>query len=87
MSNEYKGYELRYYSKSEKHPNHDNKYQTFKARPYDDAEYWWAYSYDKENWKVIFRKKVMQKFKGTFKDVVDLIEEHNNKIEPKIIHW
>ena len=51
--NEYKDYKLNYYPKCEEYPMHDNRYQTFKARPYDDAEYYWAYTYDKENWKVV----------------------------------
>lgn len=81
------GYELRYYPKTEQYHMHDNRYQTFKARPYDDAEYWWAYTYDKKHWFVVYRNKIEQRFDGTFQDVVDLIEEKNKNIKQKIIHW
>ena len=39
---EYRGYKLNYYPKCDKYPTHDNRYQTFKARPYDDADYYWT---------------------------------------------
>lgn len=84
--NEYKGYKLKYYPKCEQYPNHDNRYQIFKTRPYDDAEYYWAYTYDKENWLVIYKGKVVQKFNGNFESVVDLIEEQNKNIKSKIVH-
>ena len=77
----YKGYELHYY------PNRDNKYQTFKARPYDDAEYYWAYTYDQANWKVVYKGKVIQQFQGTFEKVIDLIEEQNKNIKARMVHW
>ena len=83
----YKGYELNYYPKCEEYPTHDNSYQTFKARPYDEAEYYWAYSYDKENWIVVYNRKRVQKFVGTFEQVVDLIEEQNKTIKCRICHW
>ena len=83
----YKGYELNYYPKCEEYPTHDNRYQTFKARPYDEAEYYWAYSYDKENWIVVYNRKRVQKFVGTFEQVVDLIEEQNKTIKCRICHW
>ena len=38
----YRGYELNYYPKCDRYPTHDNRYQTFKERPYDDAELFWA---------------------------------------------
>ncbi len=84
---DYKGYKLNYYPKCEQYPTHDNRYQTFKARPYDDADYYWAYTYDKENWKVILKGKMIKQFKGSFKEVVDLIEEKNKDIQSRIIHW
>ena len=83
----YKGYTLNYYPKCEQYPAHDNRYQTFKARPYDDADYYWAYTYDKENWKVILKGKMIKQFKGSFKEVVDFIEEKNKDIKSRIIHW
>lgn len=78
----YNGYELRYY------PAHDNRYQTFKARPYDNAEYYWAYTYDKENWVVAYNcKVVVKKFVGSFENVIDFIEEKNKNIKERISHW
>lgn len=84
---EYNGYKLNNYLKCEQYPTHDNRYQTFKARPYDDAEYYWAYTYNKENWYIIFRGKIVRQFKGTFEEVVDFIEDKNKDIKPRIIHW
>ena len=84
---EYKNYKLNYYPKCEEHPTHDNRYQIFKARPYDDAEYYWAYTYDKKNWKVVFQRRIVERVIGTFEEVVDLIEDKNKYIKPKIIHW
>ena len=84
---DYKGYKLNYYLKCEQYPAHDNRYQTFKARPYDDADYYWAYTYDKENWRVIFKGKMIKQFKGSFKEVVNFIEEKNKDIQSRIIHW
>ena len=83
----YKGYKLNYYPKCEQYPTHDNRYQTFKARPYDDADYYWAYTYDKENWKIILKGKMIKQFKGSFKEVVDFIEEKNKDIKSRIIRW
>jgi hypothetical protein len=78
----YKGYELHYY------PNNDNMYATFKARPYDDAEYYWAYTYDKEHWNIVYKGNYFNKnFVSTFEEVIDIIEEHNKDIKPKMIHW
>lgn len=83
----YKNYELHYYPKCEQYPTHDNRYTTFKARPYDDASYYWAYTYDKENWTVVYKGKVVKHFNGTFEQVVDLIEEQNKNITARIVHW
>lgn len=84
---EYKGYKLNYYPKCEEYPNHDNRYQTSKPRAYDDAEYYWAYSYDKKNWIIVYKNKQIQGFVGSFEQVVDLIEERNRDIKSKIVHW
>lgn len=78
---DYKGYKLSYY------PKYDNRYQISKPRPYDDADYYWAYTYDKENWRVVFKGKLVKQFKGNFKEVVDFIEEKNKDIKPKMMHW
>lgn len=84
---DYKGYKLNHYPKCEEYPTHDNRYQTFKARPYDDADYYWAYTYNKENWLIIFKGKIVRQFKGTFEEVVDFIEDKNKDIKPRMIHW
>ena len=85
---EYKGYKLNYYPKCEEYPKHDNRYQTYKARPYDDAKYYWAYTYDTKQWKIVYKGKcVDEKFVGTFEEVVDFIEEYNKDIKPKMVHW
>lgn len=84
----YKGYELHYYPKCEQYPTHDNKYSTFKARPYDDADYYWAYTYDKKNWCIVYKGKYVGKnFVGAFEEVVDFIEEKNKNIKANMIHW
>ncbi|MBQ2397135.1 MAG: hypothetical protein II304_08910 [Bacteroidales bacterium] len=84
----YKGYALKYYPKCKQYPMHDNRYETKKARPYDSAEYYWAYTYDKKHWCVVYNKKrVNNNFAGTFEEVVDFIEEKNKNIKQKIIHW
>lgn len=83
----YKGYKLNYYPKCEQYPSHDNRYTTFKARPYDDADYYWAYTYDKENWIIVFKGKVVEQLNGTFEQVIDIIEEQNKNIKQKISHW
>lgn len=82
----YKGYKLNYYPKSE-HAAWDNRYQTFKARPYDDADYYWAYTYDKESWTIVYKGKVVQRLNGSFEMVVDLIEDQNKNIKQQIVHW
>ena len=89
MSNEpsYKKHTLRHYPKSDQHPNWDGKYIPKKPRPYDDAEYWWAYSYDMLNWYVIFKGECRKELQGTFEEIVDLLEEINKNIKPKIYHW
>lgn len=83
----YRGYKLNYYPKCKEYPMHDNRYQTFKARPYDDEDYYWAYSYDKEDWKIVFKGKAVKQFKGNFEQVVDFIEDKNKDIKPIIIHY
>lgn len=85
---DYKGYKLNYYPKCTQYPMHDNRYQTFKARPYDDADYYWAYTYDKEHWFIVYKgKRVDENIVGTFEEVVDFIENKNKTIKQKIIHW
>lgn len=84
----YKGYTLNYYPKCTEYPMHDYRYQTYKARPYDDASYYWAYTYDKVHWNIVYNGKSVNKdFVGTFEEVVEFIEDKNKNIKQKIIHW
>ena len=84
----YNGYELHLYPKCEQYPEHDNCYSTFKSRPYDDSDYYWAYTYDKKHWKIVYRGKcVDNNFVGTFEDVIDFIEEKNKNINQRIVHF
>lgn len=86
MTEIYKGYKMRYYPKCKEFPKHDNKYQINKPRPYDEADYKWAFSYDKENWKVVFRNHVIQCIKGNFMEIVDELENYNSKVEKQMYH-
>lgn len=71
----YKGYELR--------NRKDEKFQTFKARPYDDAEYYWALTDDKLHWNIIYNGKNIIKLIGTFEQIVNELERYNSKISKK----
>lgn len=59
-----------------------NKYYTFKARPYDDAEYYWAYTYDKKHWAIVYNGRQAMTIESTFERVVDILERHNQNIKP-----
>lgn len=74
---EYKGYILR---------NNGKWYYPFKARPYDDADYYYAKSEDGENWNVYYKQKFHSSFKGVFQDIVEYLEKCNKKIKPRLIH-
>ncbi len=75
---EYKRYSLR---------SVDGKYYPFKARPYDDAEYYFATSYDNcKTWTIGYNGHPVDIFEGDFYAVVDRLEELNKNIKPKIIH-
>lgn len=88
MKEIYNGYKLQFYPKNGKLTHFDrDRYCTFKARPYDDADYYWAYTYDKTNWVVVYKGKITQRFVGTFHKVVDLIESRNQNIKPIMVHW
>lgn len=82
---EYKGYKLNFYS-SKENPRWDDRYQTFKPRPYDDGDYYWAYSYDKNNWIIVYKGKRVNAQKGSFEDIIDFIEEKNKEIKPRMIY-
>lgn len=74
---EYKGYILRE-SNSLKYP--------FKARPYDDADYYYAKSVDGVHWIIGYKGKCHMNMNGNFEDVVDLLERLNKNIKPKMSH-
>lgn len=74
----YRGYEL--------HDRNDGKFQTSKARPYDDAEYYWALTNDKLHWNIIYKGKNRYEWAGTFEQIVDELENYNSKISARIIH-
>lgn len=82
----YKGYKLWYYPKCNAYPNHDNRYQVCKSGSYDDAEYYWAYSYNKKNWTVIYKGRRVEQFTGTFEQVVDLLEKQNRTIKSILVY-
>jgi len=80
----YKGYELHCSGKA---------IYPFKPRPYDDASYYYAEADSsitdksgKYNWYIGFNGRYKQSYKGSFHEIVDLLEELNGKIEPSIIH-
>lgn len=70
----YKGYKLR--------QSDDGAYTTSKSRPYDDAEYYWAFSKDCERWGLAYKSKVKFKMIGNFEQIVDRLEELNADIKP-----
>lgn len=77
---EYKGYELRFSPMQ-------NRLNTHKARPYDDAEYYWAFTYDKTHWNIVYNGKLVEvDIIGTFESVVDFIETKNKTIKPIMCH-
>lgn len=75
---EYKGYCLK--------EANSNKVRTFKPRPYDDADYYWAITEDKWSWDVYRQGRMVAKCVGTFREVVESLEEYNSKIKPKTMH-
>lgn len=77
-ASEYKGYSIR--------EANGNKYRTYKPRPYDDADYYWALTEDKWSWDVYYQGRLVRKCVGTFKEVVEALEEYNSKIKPKMMH-
>lgn len=73
----YKGYKLK---------NSNGMFHTYKARPYDEAEYYWAYSTNKVLWNVVYRGRRKAKLHGTFESVVDYLEVMNSGIKPEMQH-
>lgn len=76
---EYKGYTLNYYESTK-------RYSTHKSRPYDDAEYYWAYTYDKQHWVMVYNGKRALTITTTFEKMVDILERHNQNIKPIMCH-
>lgn len=64
----------------------DNKFQTYKSRPYDDADYYWARTEDKLHWDIIYKGRKRYEWVGTFEQIIDELENFNSKISAKIIH-
>ena len=59
----------------------------FKARPYDDANYFYALSRDSGNtWVIAFDGKRHTTITGDWKKAVDLLEKLNKDIKPRICH-
>ena len=78
MTKEYKGYEL--------HENNGILYP-FKARPYDDADYYYAISRDGgKHWVIAFRGKQCVFVTGDWKKAVNWLETLNAKIKPKMLY-
>lgn len=78
MNLEYKHYKLR---------ESNGRLYPFKARPYDDANYYYALSTDGGNtWIIAFDGKKHKTIIGDWKKAVDLLEELNANIKPKMIY-
>lgn len=75
---EYKGYKLI--------DRDDGRLQTSKARPYDDADYYWAITNDKTHQNIIYKGETCYEWVGSFEEVVDWLEMLNSKITPQITH-
>ena len=58
----------------------------FKARPYDDADYYYANSTDGTYWTIGYKGKRHSNINGQFEDVVNLLESLNKDIRPKMCH-
>lgn len=78
MDKQYKRYEL--------HESNGVQYP-FKARPYDDADYYYAQSRDGgKTWIIAFKGKVQKTITGTWQDAVDVLEELNAPIRPRMCY-
>lgn len=58
----------------------------FKPRPYDDANYYYALSDDGITWVVAYNGKKHKTITGDWKQAVDLLEELNKDIKPRMCH-
>lgn len=61
-------------------------YHPFKARPYDDADYYYAKSTNGTQWTIGYKGKHHMSIRGHFHDVVDLLEKLNKDIKPRMCH-
>lgn len=78
MTEKYKMYELR---------EGNSTLYPFKARPYDDASYYYALSRDGgKNWIIAIDGKQHFVIKGDWKKAVDWLETLNAKIKPRMCH-
>lgn len=75
--NEYKGYFLR---------TSDSGKYLFKARPYDEAEYYTAKSSDGENWLVTKSGRELMERVCDFHTIVDIVDSLNASIKPRMCH-
>lgn len=73
-----KGYELEERS--------DGAFQIIKRRPYDDADYYWAFSKDKLNWNFNNNHHIEEQFIDSFSNAVDRLEELNKNVKSKMCH-
>ena len=79
-------YSLRFYPESE-NPRWDNRYQLRKISPYDESKYYWAYSYNKTDWHVIYNgHTVFSLDNKTENEMIDILEQYNHKIKSRICH-
>lgn len=75
---EYKGYKLR--------KANDGSVYPFKARPYDEANYYYAKSLDEQHWTIGHKGKPHSEVIGSFQDIVDRLEDLNKDIRPQMCH-
>ena len=66
------------------------RYKLYKPRPYDDADYYWANSFDKNIWYIHFGdtyniKNPIKKIIGTENAINNLIKLNEN-VNPRMIH-
>lgn len=65
------------------------RYKLDKPRPYDDASYYWANSFDSENWYIHFGNTYnlskAEKINGS-NNAIDRLIELNKDIQSKMVH-
>lgn len=79
-------YSMNFYPKKD-NPIWDDKYILRKIAPYDDSEYYWAYTYDKKTWYVVFERKRLHTFDNKSEnEMIDILEGYNRNIKQRICH-